>query len=116
MPLIRKASVTMQFYLDANQDVVSSLFNLLRENNERAGIEFHFRMGLKSVDEVEKYFKEVIASKKFGLSPTYYLDIIINPEILLGTSSIVPAFRISIGFSPPSYLHIEFFLMEDFVN
>lgn len=110
MPLIRKASVKMQFYFDTNnQDVISSLFNLLKENSERAGIEFHFRIGLKNLNEVEEYFKEIVASKEFGLSPTYYLDVIVKPEILLGVSSVVPAFHMSVGFSPPSYLHIEFF-------
>jgi hypothetical protein len=107
---IERASVSMEFFcMDPSQEVLSSFFDSIKAKIERSGIESHFRIGLKSLDELEIFMTSLIGSRSFGMNPTFYFDIIIKPDIVLGTRSVVPTIEISLGVAPPSCLHIIVF-------
>lgn len=100
----------MEFFLPSvNQETVSLLFNTIQKNVTRAGFECHYRVELKNLSDVEKCFKSIITSKSFGMSPTYYFDIIVKPELLLGSPVVVRRITISIGVFPPSFLEVYIF-------
>ncbi len=104
----------MEFFLpNVNQETVSLIFSTIQEKTRRAGFEFNYRGGLKDFSDVEKCIRSIITSKSFGMSPTYYFDVTVKPEILLGSPVVVRGIEVSIGVCPPSSLEIYVFSKEE---
>ena len=98
----------MCFFLkDLNKKKVSLLFDTIRNNTNRAGINFVYRGGIRNLNDAERELERFVTSRFFGLIPTYLFDIEIKPELLLGSPTVIRRILFSLGCCPPAYITID---------
>lgn len=96
----------MEFFIKANKDNMSMLINSFKDRINRTGIDFDCRSNVEELADIEPYLNGLIIGKSLGHSSTFFCDIVVKPDLLLGISTPIKEMIIQIGVFPPSYLYI----------